>query len=63
MPRKPNYRYERIERERLKAEKKAARAQARADRKSAQKGEDQTADDSGQDAAVAISDDTDAEQN
>ena len=36
MPRKPNYRFERIERERLKAEKKAARAAARADRKNTQ---------------------------
>ena len=35
MPRKPNYRFERIERERQKAEKKAARAAARAERKTA----------------------------
>ena len=33
MPRKPNYKFERLERERAKAAKKAARAQARADKK------------------------------
>lgn len=32
MPRKPNYRFERMERERAKAAKKAARAQAKAER-------------------------------
>ena len=35
MPRKPNYRFERMERERTKAAKKAARAQAKADKKAA----------------------------
>ena len=35
MPRKPNYRFERFERERTKAAKKAARAQAKADKKKA----------------------------
>ena len=39
MPRKPNYRFERMERERVKAEKKAARLQARADKKAALAGE------------------------
>lgn len=33
MPRKPNYRFERFERERTRAAKKAARAQAKADKK------------------------------
>ena len=33
MARKPNYRFERFERERTRAAKKAARAQAKADRK------------------------------
>ena len=33
MARKPNYRFERHERERIKAEKKAARAQAKASKK------------------------------
>jgi hypothetical protein len=33
MPRKPNYRFERFERERTRAAKKAARAQAKAERK------------------------------
>jgi hypothetical protein len=33
LPRKPNYKFERLERERAKAAKKAARAQARADKK------------------------------
>jgi hypothetical protein len=32
MPRKPNYRFERLERERTKAAKKAARAKLKADR-------------------------------
>ncbi len=40
MPRKPNYKFERFERERAKAEKKAARLQARADKKAALSGED-----------------------
>ncbi len=35
MPRKPNYRFERQERERKKAEKKAARAAAKAEKKAA----------------------------
>ena len=35
MRRKPNYKFERLERERVKAEKKAARLQARAERKNA----------------------------
>lgn len=39
MPRKPNYKFERMERERAKAEKKAARLQARADKKAALAGE------------------------
>lgn len=33
MPRKPNYRFERHERERIKAAKKAARAEAKAEAK------------------------------
>jgi hypothetical protein len=33
MARKPNYRFERHERERIKAEKKAARAEAKASKK------------------------------
>ncbi len=33
MPRKPNYRFERHERERIKAAKKAARAEAKAAKK------------------------------
>ncbi len=35
MARKPNYKFERFERDRAKAAKKAARAQAKADRKKA----------------------------
>ena len=35
MPRKPNYKFERHERERKKAEKKAARAAAKAEKKAA----------------------------
>ncbi len=36
MPRKPNYKFERMERERAKAKRKAERKQARAERKKAQ---------------------------
>jgi hypothetical protein len=43
MPRKPNYRFERMERERKKAAKKAARAQAKAD-KAEQKNPDENED-------------------
>ena len=32
MPRKPNYNFERLERDRLKAEKKAAKAKAKAEK-------------------------------
>lgn len=39
MPRKPNYKFERAERERLKAKKKAERQQAKAERKKAQETE------------------------
>ncbi len=37
MPRKPNYRFERSEREKSKAAKKAERLQAKADKSSARK--------------------------
>tara|TARA_B100000519_G_C14209534_1_gene421960 strand:+ start:1039 stop:1203 length:165 start_codon:yes stop_codon:yes gene_type:complete len=37
MPRKPNYRFERHEREKARAAKKAAKAQARAERSDARK--------------------------
>ncbi len=40
MPRKPNYKFERLERDRAKAEKKAARLQAKADRRAAKTGDD-----------------------
>ena len=39
MPRKPNYKFERYERDRAKAEKKAARLQAKADRRAAKSSE------------------------
>ncbi len=39
MARKPNYRFERIERERKKAAKKAARAQAKAEKAELKKAE------------------------
>jgi hypothetical protein len=39
MPRKPNYRFERHERERIKAAKKAARAEAKAAAKKAKAAE------------------------
>ncbi|HEX6115324.1 MAG TPA: hypothetical protein VFZ10_23730 [Geminicoccaceae bacterium] len=38
MPRKPNYRFERFERDRTRAAKKAARAQAKADKKKVPEG-------------------------
>ncbi len=47
MPRKPNYRFERAERERAKAKKKAERLQAKADRKNAQKAAAEGDDDAG----------------
>ena len=40
MPRKPNYRFERHEREKARAAKKAAKAQAKADRSQARKADD-----------------------
>ena len=42
MARKPNYRFERFERERTRAAKKAARAQAKADKKRAVAGESES---------------------
>jgi hypothetical protein len=39
MPRKPNYRFERHERERVKAAKKAARAEAKAEKKAGKEAE------------------------
>ena len=39
MARKPNYKFERLERERAKAEKKAARAKAKAERAAQRDGE------------------------
>jgi hypothetical protein len=56
MPRKPNYRFERFERERTRAAKKAARAQAKADKK-AKASEDST--DHGSATAGAESSDDD----
>ena len=43
MPRKPNYKFERFERDRAKAEKKAARLQAKADRRASKSSDDETA--------------------
>jgi hypothetical protein len=40
LPRKPNYKFERFERDRAKAVKKAARLQAKADRRGPKTGED-----------------------
>jgi len=39
MPRKPNYRFERSERNKIKAEKKAARLQAKVDKSAGRKDE------------------------
>jgi hypothetical protein len=40
LPRKPNYKFERLERDRAKAAKKAARLQAKEDRRGVKPGED-----------------------
>ena len=52
MPRKPNYRFERNERDRKKAEKKALRDEKREERKLATQ-EDQVSDDHSTEPAVA----------
>jgi hypothetical protein len=57
MARKPNYRFERHERERIKAAKKAARAEAKAAKKAKPEGEAEpaegAADDVGPDAVTS----------
>lgn len=53
MPRKPNYKFERRERERLKAEKKAARLQAKADRRNQKAAEGDAADNDSDGTAAA----------
>ena len=55
MPRKPNYKFERFERDRAKAIKKAARLQAKVDRRAPQPGEDGGGD---TDETVTVSEDT-----
>jgi hypothetical protein len=55
MPRKPNYRFERFERERTRAAKKAARAQAKADKRKV--AQDTTEPDLSGEAPAAPSDD------
>jgi hypothetical protein len=57
VPRKPNYKFERFERDRAKAEKKAARLQAKADRRASKTGED-GATEAGTDETVGVSEDT-----
>ena len=57
MPRKPNYKFERFERDRAKAEKKAARLQAKADRRASKTGEDGTTE-AGTDETVGVSENT-----
>ena len=57
MARKPNYRFERFERERTRAAKKAARAQAKADKKKAAEGE--TERDLSRDEPSALGDEND----
>jgi len=49
MPRKPNYRFERSERDKAKAAKKAARLQERAERSAAKKTDDPDAEKPDQD--------------
>ena len=57
LPRKPNYKFERFERDRAKAAKKAARLQAAADRRSTKKGEDGEIEGAANEA-VAVSEDS-----
>lgn len=47
MPRKPNYKFERMERDRAKAKKKAERQRAKADRKEALNPDGQAPDQAG----------------
>ena len=61
MPRKPNYKFERFERERAKAEKKAARLQARADKKAAVTGEGEAPGEISDDNSGVVSDDNSSE--
>ena len=61
MPRKPNYKFERFERDRQKAEKKAARLQAKADRRNQKAGGDSPAED-GSDGAVTAPESADTEK-
>ncbi len=51
MARRPNYNFERAERARIKAAKKAERLQAKADRAAAKKGEGEDGVDTGGEAA------------
>ena len=44
LPRKPNFKFERLERERAKAQKKAARLEAKAERRTPKDGEVDVAD-------------------
>ena len=53
MPRKPNYKFERFERDRQKADKKAARLQAKVDRRGKKDGDDGTAEVVSDDTAAA----------
>jgi hypothetical protein len=62
LPRKPNYKFERRERERLKAEKKAARLQAKADRRNQKAAESDAADNDTDGAAAAPLDDAERDR-
>lgn len=55
MPRKPNYKFERFERDRAKAVKKAARLEAKAARRNEKKG-DEDDDQNSENTAAALSD-------
>jgi hypothetical protein len=56
LPRKPNYKLERFERDRAKAEKKAARLQAKADRRVPKMGEDGETEGAADETAAASED-------
>jgi hypothetical protein len=58
MARKPNYRFERFERERKRAAKKAARAQAKADKKAEKAGPESAEEPAGLDEAAVPAEDT-----
>ena len=62
MPRKPNYKFERLERDRAKAKKKAERLRLKTERKDIPGDEGQVADQAGDDAVAGATVETDSPQ-